>query len=166
MADVDETWVQGLQTRVIKPEFFHGSRFEIFGDDVRRGDQAQHRLSAFRGLKIERQTLLVAVEKREKACPGSQQIASAVTALAVADCLDLDDFGAQVGQDHPAGGAHDHMGKLDDPDAGIGQGLRHQLVHAQRSIANCRNFVRWILVPLALGVVGNASILKIRRGTL
>jgi hypothetical protein len=45
-------------------------------------------------------------------------------------------------------------------------GLRHRLVHAQRSIARSRNFVRWILVPLALGVVGNASILKIRRGTL
>jgi hypothetical protein len=45
--------------------------------------------------------------------------------------LDLDDFGAEVGQDHAAGRAHDHVGELDDADAverkaGVG-GRRHDL---------------------------------------
>src|SRR5699024_9909264 len=31
--------------------------------------------------------------------------------------FDLDHLGAEVGQDHPAAGAHDHVGELDDADA-------------------------------------------------
>ena len=33
------------------------------------------------------------------------------------DGLDLDDFGPHVGQHHAAGGAHDHVGELDDAQA-------------------------------------------------
>ena len=41
----------------------------------------------------------------------------------MANGLDLDHLGAQIGQHHAAGGAHDHMGEFDHADACIGQGV-------------------------------------------
>ena len=51
--------------------------------------------------------------------PGAQQVSRAVAVHG----FDLDDFCAQVGQQQAAGRAHDHVGELDDADAGVRQGV-------------------------------------------
>ena len=47
-----------------------------------------------------------------------------VARLVAAGRLDLDDLGAQVGEDHPAGRAHHHVRELDHAHAGQGQRCR------------------------------------------
>jgi hypothetical protein len=74
---------------------------------VRHGD-------ARRCVQINAHAFLVAIEHREKARTGAQQAARAVACYG----LDLDDFGAHVGQHHAAGRAHDHVGEFNDAQAG------------------------------------------------
>ena len=67
-----------------------------------------------------RDALLVAVEHREEAGARAEQPARAVAV----DRLDLDHFGAHVGEHHAARRAHDHVRELDDAQAGRGAAAR------------------------------------------
>jgi hypothetical protein len=64
-------------------------------------------------LQVELDALFVAVEHGEKPRARTQQMTGAITL----DGFDLDDLGAHIGQHHAAGGAHDHVGELDDAQA-------------------------------------------------
>ena len=119
---IDEAWELLLETFIVQAQLLHGAGLEVLGHHIGRGDQLERGLLAFGGLQIQRQAFLVAVEQREKARARAQQLARGIAVAAVAHGLDLDDFGAQVGQHQAAAGAHDHMGELHHADAAIGQG--------------------------------------------
>jgi hypothetical protein len=123
VAHVDEARIQLAERVVVEPQLLHGAGLEVLADDVGGGDEAQRGLHALGLLQVERDALLVAVEGREEARARAEQ-AARVVAL---DGLDLDDLGAEVGQQQAAGRTHDHVGELDDADAGIRKriGFRH-----------------------------------------
>ena len=56
---------------------------------------------------------LLRLKLRKKPMPEARQLARLVAARR----LDLDDLGAEVGEDHAAGRAHHHVGELDDANA-------------------------------------------------
>jgi len=62
-------------------------------------------------LQVHREAFLVPIENREEAGSRAFQAPRVVAGRR----LHLDDFGAEVRQHEPAGGAHDHVGELDDP---------------------------------------------------
>ena len=123
VADINQARVQRLQAGVVQPELGHGAGLEVLADDVGGGNQSQHRLQAFRGLQVQRQAFFVAVEHREKARARADELARGITLAAVANRLDLDDFGAQIGQHHTAGRAHHHVRELDHAQAFVRQAL-------------------------------------------
>jgi hypothetical protein len=83
----------------------------------------RHHLAAPGALHVNGQAFLVAVEQRVEPCPTAQQLACTVPGQR----LDLDDLGAQVGQHHAAGRAHDHVREFDDTDALQGKGFGFSL---------------------------------------
>ena len=117
MRDVDEVRELGLERGVVEAERGHQAGAEVLEHDVARADQLLRRRQAFGGVDVEDDALLVAVERAEEADAEARQLAR----LVAAGRLDLDHLGAEVGEDHPAGRAHDHVRELDDADAVEGQ---------------------------------------------
>ena len=120
VADVDEARVElrrAPRSRGRTCSIVPGLKFSLTTSAL--ATRLQRDLDAFGRLQVERDALLVAVEHREEAGAGAEQPARAVAV----DRLDLDHFGAQVGEHHAAGRAHHHVGELDDADAGVGQGM-------------------------------------------
>src|SRR5579883_2715193 len=70
-----------------------------------------HGLAILLALEIEHDAALAAVEQREEGRAHAAERAG----LVAGGRLDLDHLGAQLGEDHAAGRAHDHMGHLHDP---------------------------------------------------
>ena len=122
------------ERRVVEAVLAHRARLEVLGDDVGAGGELARDLGARIAAQIDRDALLVAIEHREEAGAGAEQPARAVAV----DRLDLDHFGAQVGEHHPARRAHHHVRELDDAQAG--ERLRghvpsrsvHRRFHGQR----------------------------------
>jgi hypothetical protein len=86
---------------------------------------------ALGGVDVDDDAFLVAVEGAEEADADPRQGAR----LVAAGRLDLDHLGAEVGQDHPAGGPHHHVRELDDADAIEGQAAQSQRGHGRAWIA-------------------------------
>ena len=101
------------QRFVVEPERRHEAGPEILEHHVGLADQLEGARLALRRVDVEHDALLVAVERAEKADAEPGQLARLVAARR----LDLDDFGAQVGEDHSARRSHDHVREFDDADA-------------------------------------------------
>jgi hypothetical protein len=118
--DVDQALVQARQRLGAEAQALHRAALEVLAEDIGTSHEPEHDLAAARVFHVDRQALLVSIEQAEEAGSRAQQPARVVACQR----LDLDDLGAQVGQDHPAGRPHHHVGELDDPQAGQRQRLR------------------------------------------
>jgi hypothetical protein len=101
---------QGL---VVEAQFGHQARTEVLEHHVALLDQFERGRMALGRLDVEHDALFVAVERTEEADAETRQLARLVASRR----LDLDDLGAEVGQDHPAGRAHHHVREFDNPHA-------------------------------------------------
>src|SRR5262249_28808898 len=99
-----------LERRVAEAELVHGAGTEILDQHVGASDQAPDEREPAWRLDVERKAALVAVEAHEEAGARAGQAPRVVAR----GRLDLDDVGAEIGEDEPAGRAHRHMGELDD----------------------------------------------------
>src|SRR5699024_8671333 len=126
---VDESRVAGGQLLVSESDRFHLSDAEVLEQDIGGVDEVEDAAPIGRLGDVELDAVLVAVERGEQAGSRTGQVAGLVAGPAR---FDLDHLGAEVGQDHPAAGPHDHVGELDDADA----------VERQRLVRRWR-CVRW-----------------------
>ena len=110
---VDESGVAGRELLISEADRFHLPDAEVLQQDVGGVDEVEDAVTVGRLGDIELDAVLVAVERGEQPGSGPGQVAGLVAGSAG---FDLDDLGAEVGEDHPAAGAHDHMGELDDAD--------------------------------------------------
>jgi hypothetical protein len=111
---IDQARKSLAQGRLAEAKPFHHAWAKIFQQHVALPCQFNRGIQSLRRLQVEHHAFLVAVEAAEKADAKARQLARPVAA----GRLDLDDFGAEVGQDHAAGRAHHHVGKFDDANAG------------------------------------------------
>ena len=111
---VDEAGVASGELLVSESDRFHLSDTEVLEEDVGGVDELEDAVTVGRLGDIELDAVLVAVERGEQPGSGPGQVPGLVAGPAG---FDLDDLGAEVGQDHPAARAHDHMRELDDTDA-------------------------------------------------
>jgi hypothetical protein len=111
--DVDQVRLHALQVVIAEAEPVHRARTEVLGHDVGGRHELQRRGVPGRVLHVDRDALLVAVERREKAGARTGEPARVVAV----DRLDLDDFGAEVGEHESARRTHHHVHELDDADA-------------------------------------------------
>ena len=105
---VDQPRVDRGEGRPVAPEARHHARPKALEDDVRRRRQAVEERPALRGLEVESDAPLVAVDEREGRPPRvlDRRLRR----------LDLDDVGAHVGEEHRAELARRHPHQLEDPD--------------------------------------------------
>ena len=109
MRDINQPGIAFAQRRIIETQARHAARFEVLDEDVRGIDQLVQRGQSRFAIEIERDTLLVAIEGAKKSRARTKQTARTVAARR----FDLDDFGAKVAKNHPAGRPHHHMRQLD-----------------------------------------------------
>ena len=103
------------QRRVVEAELGHQAGAEVLEHHVALADQLASPSARPSGVLMSSTTLfLLRLNERKKPMPRPGSVARLVAARR----LDLDDLGAEVGQDHSAGRAHHHVGELDDADAG------------------------------------------------
>src|SRR5262249_49328424 len=110
---IDDLRPDFLHCLVAETELVHRTRTKILTDDVCSGDKLQYSLPRLDRLQVESEAFLVAVISGEKTGPRSGELAR----VGPFERLDLDHFGAEVGEDQPARRAHHHMDELDDADA-------------------------------------------------
>src|SRR5439155_21947868 len=111
--------VEFLHRVVAEPQSLHDAGAEILGDDIAFLDQAAGDFLPLRGLQVDDDAALVAVEQQEEKAVelgivAVPQLAGAVAALRV---LDLDHIGAEPGQHLRARRAGLVMGEIDDANA-------------------------------------------------
>ncbi len=116
---VDQVRVVRRQRGIVQPELLHQPGAEVLQHHVALAGQLAGGGAALIGGDVEHHAFLVAVEGPEQADARSGQAAR----LVAAGRLDLDDLGAEVGQDHAARGPHDQMGEFEHADAGKRQGF-------------------------------------------
>ena len=78
MRHVDQARVELRERCVIEAQPRHCAALEVFAEDVGAFDEAADDLDAFRIPRVDRDTLLVAVEHREKSRTGADQLARVV----------------------------------------------------------------------------------------
>ena len=111
---VDEPGIARGELLVSESDRVHLSDAEVLQQDIGGVDEVEDAVTVGRLGDIELDAVLVAVERGEQPGSGPGQVAGLVAGSAG---FDLDDFGAEVGEDHPAAGPHDHVRELDDADA-------------------------------------------------
>ena len=111
---VDESRIAGRELLVPVAHRLHLPDPEVLQQDVGGVDEVEDAVPIGRLGDVELDAVLVAVERGEQAGSRTGQVAGLVAGPAR---FDLDHLGAEVGQDHPAAGPHDHVGELDDADA-------------------------------------------------
>src|SRR5207247_4972324 len=118
---VDQPRVDGGERLVAKAEALHGARAEILDEHVGRAHEGLHHLHRLRRLEIELHAALVAVE--EEVGGGFTVLVRRPRARLVAPpgVFDLDDVGAEVGEEGPAPWAGDDTREIDDTDAVEGE---------------------------------------------
>ncbi len=123
--DVDQVRVVARQRGVVQPQLLHQAGPEVLQQHVALARQLGRGGAPFLGGDVQHHALLVAVEGAEEADAQARQVAR----LVAAGRPYLDHLGAEVGQDHAAGGAHHHMREFDHADAGQRQGVSVVLGH-------------------------------------
>ena len=113
---------------VVEAEALHHAHAEILDDDIRIRQQVEHDFLAFRRADIEGDALLVAVEgEEEMAFSRRAGLRHAPRVVAGRRILDLDDFGAHIGEylraERPRDDARE-IHHLDAPERGRAR-LRH-----------------------------------------
>ena len=119
---IDDTRVALCEHLIAEPQPLHHLRAEILQHDVRRLDKAQENLLAFVGLEIDRDGLLVRIHRDERQ---PHQVlrhrgigAEPARKIAALRILDLDDLGAETRKLIAAEGAGQHVGQIEDANAG------------------------------------------------
>ncbi|MNN47079.1 hypothetical protein D3C81_1614840 [compost metagenome] len=113
MRGINDARVTLTHRCVAEAEFLHAPGFEVLDEHVGGVDQLQHGVAPLRGVDVDGDALFVAVEGAKESGSGPQQTTCTVTA----GWLDLDDFGTEVTEDHPAGRPHHHVRNFDDTNA-------------------------------------------------
>src|SRR5690606_38835750 len=107
---VDEPRVELAQRRVAEAELVHRAGAKVLCERIGACDQLEHELAPALRLEIDGDALLVAVVGGEEACARGGQLSRMIAV----ERLDLDDFGAEIGEHQPARGPHDDVHELDD----------------------------------------------------
>ena len=115
---IDELLVQLAERRVPEPKLLHGAGAEVLENDVAHLHEIGEDLARGRRLEVQRDALLVAVDRHEvgRLAPDERRPAPRVVALA--RLLDLDHLGAHVGEDHGAERAGEDAREVEDANAG------------------------------------------------
>ena len=118
---VDEAWVALGERFVGEAEALHDAGGEVLDEHVRLFGQAHDRLFAAGRLEVEHEAALVAVEAGVIAAEGALGVVvgegAGEAGHLAAGRLDLDDVGAEVGEEHRAVGAGEGLGEVEDADA-------------------------------------------------
>ena len=122
---VDQARVARAAGLIAHAQALDGFRPEVLDQDVRRFDQPQQQLFARRGLEVDGEASLVAVEVGEEAGPEPFQPAGVVPP---AGAFDLVDVGPEVRQDEPGGRPHDGVPELQHLDPGERQGFSSEII--------------------------------------
>jgi hypothetical protein len=116
---VDQARVHLAQDVVAEPQLFQRAAPVVLGQDVGILHHAQQDRPALRGLEVQRDPALVAVQDHERRGDAVHpRFAVAARIVAARQLLDLDDVGAHVGQHHAAGRAGHDLGQLQHAQAG------------------------------------------------
>ena len=136
-ACVDQPRVLREQRRMVEPDALQELRPHIGDEHVGTRQQLLHQRDSVRVVDVERNTFLAAVVEVERwaafllgARQGAEQLAHRVAARH----LDLDHFGAPVGQDSSGRGPRYPQPHLDHPDSGK---QAHILTSAQNAAVLC-----------------------------
>jgi len=115
----DDPLVQRPELRVGQAEPLHDARPEVLPDDVRLPHEIVEHLAAAVARQIERERLLVTVDRQEvrRLAVGQERRPHDPHRVAAVGVLDLDDLGAQVGEQHRAVRAGQHPGKVQHANA-------------------------------------------------
>src|SRR6266849_4320998 len=118
---IDDASVALAQGLVGEPQAFHHPGAIILDHDLRGFDQLEKNGAALRPLEVERDRGLVAVDALEIAGEGAQLVArmerTDLPRAVAFERLDLDHFGALVGEHHGAERPGQHLGEVDDAQA-------------------------------------------------
>src|ERR1017187_3418457 len=106
------------QRLIVQPELLEDARPEVLDHDVSLGDQAVEQAPPFRGLEIERDAFLVAVDAQEvHAFPVDERRTPGARVVALVRLLDLDDARPHVREEHRAVRPGQYAGQVEHRDA-------------------------------------------------
>jgi hypothetical protein len=112
----DDGGIERAPALVVEAHRAHDAGAEVLEHDVGFLHERREDFLAQRVPQIDAHALLAAVVDGEVDALAADH-RRMLAGLLVADRLDLDDLGAQVGQQHPAAGTRLKAGQLEDPDA-------------------------------------------------
>ena len=134
----DQLGVFGAQRLGVVAELAQRDVAEVLHEHVGAGDELIERGAALGAGGVEHDRFLAAVEGGEEGAAHAAQVAR----LVALGRLDLDHLGAEEGEEHAAGRAHDHVGHLDHADPGKGAESR---VHRRV----CSSWRQEVTLPVA-----------------
>src|SRR6266852_1210265 len=155
---IDQARVERGQGVVAEAETLHRARPEILDQDVGALHQIAQHVGTLRGLQIERDVPLVAVDdeiRRRLAAlvrrPGARFVARA-------GVFHLDDIGAHIGQEHAAEGPGEDAREIDDADTVEREGSRDH-VRYYNSMSRLREMLtqRILVLDGAMGTMIQAA---------
>ena len=110
-----QTWeARGKVGLIAQPPFLHRAGLEVLNNDVGVFQQAQQHLPPLLAPQIKRDALLVAVHPEVIARIAIQEWRPPTAGFIALRRLDLDHFGAVIGQNHRAIRATQNTGEVDD----------------------------------------------------
>ncbi len=127
---MDEPRVERPQGLVVEPEPREAVAPEVLDQDVRVGEEAAQDRGAFRGLEVQPERPLVAVDREEVGGgPGAgldraDPRRAPATRRVTLGWLDLDDLGPEVAEQHRAIRPGEHGRAVDDAETGERAGSR------------------------------------------
>ena len=105
---INDVGFAGANGRLVQAESSRFAAAEILHEDIAAGSQPEHDLAPRGFGDVDRDGALAAIERNEKRAPGAAMGTHAAGVVAAVDPFDLDNVGAQIGQDHGGGWAgHD-----------------------------------------------------------
>jgi len=118
---VDQLRADRAQRGAVQPVLRHHAGREVLDHDIGAAHQVEHQLAGARVGQIDRDAALAGVHAREVGALvgaiGQQLHAGIAHFVAFARTLDLDDGGAEVGEQPGAVGACQHAGEVEDGEA-------------------------------------------------
>src|SRR2546427_794434 len=115
---VDEPRVEPGERPVAKPELLHGPGPKVLEEDVALPDERPEDRLALRGLEVQGDALLVAVDGHEIRRLAAREGRPAPRVVALPRPFELDDLSAHVAQHHRAEGPGEDAGEIQDADTG------------------------------------------------